>query len=153
MTITKLKAPDIEPAKELVRKYVRSLNIDLSFQGIEKELEDFPAKYAEPDGTFLIAKDGDRIIGCVGLKRLDDGICEMKRLYVLDEYKGKGKGKELVSAIIEEAKVKSYKKMRLDTLEKMNAAQGLYLSFGFHPIKPYVYNPISGAVFMEKNLE
>ncbi|MDP3176600.1 MAG: GNAT family N-acetyltransferase [Spirochaetaceae bacterium] len=151
--ISRLTPEDRLPARELVERYVRSLEIDLSFQEIGSELEDFPSKYSEPQGAFLLAKDGDVIVGCVGLKRLDDETCEMKRLYVADSHKGKGIGKRLVGAIIAEAIGKSYKKMRLDTLEDMHAAQSLYRGFGFHCISAYVYNPIKGAIFMEKNLD
>lgn len=151
--ISRLTPEDRLRARDFVERYVRSLGIDLSFQEIESELADFPSKYSEPQGTFLLAKDGDDIVGCVGLKKLDDEACEMKRLYVADSHKGEGIGKRLVGAIIEDAKGKNYKKMRLDTLEDMRAAQSLYLSFGFRRISAYVYNPIKGAIFMEKNLD
>ncbi len=150
--VTTLKAPDIDAARELVATYVRSLGIDLSFQDIDEELADFPAKYAEPKGTFLVAKDGARVVGCVGLRRLEDGVCEMKRLFVRDECKGRGIGRDLVEAVIGEARQKGYKRMRLDTLWHMKAAQMLYLSFGFYEIGSYVHNPIAGTVFMEKVL-
>lgn len=152
MRIERLAASDIEGAREIVREYVLSLSIDLAFQGIDRELEDFPSVYAEPEGSFLVAKDGNRIVGCAGLKKLEDGICEMKRLYVLDEYKGQGIGKRLVSRILEEGAAKGYRKIRLDTLRQMDAAQGLYRSLGFHEIPAYVFNPIEGAVFMERDI-
>ncbi|MDR2922278.1 MAG: GNAT family N-acetyltransferase, partial [Treponema sp.] len=87
--------------KDLIMEYIKWLNQDLTFQNIDDELENFPNKYKEPFGTFIIAKDNENVIGCVGLKDLDSNICEMKRLYVSDAYKGKGIGKKLTEKIIE----------------------------------------------------
>lgn len=152
LRIEKLAESRLEEARALVAAYVASLGIDLSFQGIEAELADFPARYAAPDGAFLLALDGERIVGCVGLKKFGEGICEMKRLYVLDEYKGKGLGKRLVAEIIDTARSRGYGRMRLDTLPSMTAAQALYRSLGFREIPAYVYNPVEGTKYMEKDL-
>ena len=76
----------------------------------------------------------------------------MKRLYVRPNYRGKGIGRELSQAIIDEAHRIGYKKMRLDTIPAMKQANALYKSFGFKNIKPYRYNPIKGALFMELDL-
>ncbi len=149
---SKLHSNDIEETKLLIGEYIRSLHIDLSFQDIDNELQSFPHNYDDPDAAFLIAKHENIICGCVGLKKIDTNICEMKRLYVRDEYKGHGIGKELIKRILEEAKNKGYKKMRLDTLKEMKKAQELYRQFSFYEIEPYVYNPIEGTVFMEKIL-
>jgi predicted GNAT family acetyltransferase len=109
---------EIKMSKGLIIEYIKWINLDLSFQNIDEELDDFPEKYIEPNGIFIIAKDKDNVIGCVGLKKLDENICEMKRLFVNDKYKGKGIGKKLVEIIIEEARRGKYKLMRLDTLKK-----------------------------------
>jgi ribosomal protein S18 acetylase RimI-like enzyme len=150
--ITKIIQADIERTKELIKEYLNWIDQDLSFQQIHEELCTFPEKYKEPDGSFFTAKDGDTIIGCAGLKKIKTGICEMKRLYIRDEYKGLGLGKELIKVIIEEAKKKGYSKIRLDTLPKMKSAQKLYKDFGFYEIGQYLENPIDGALFMEKIL-
>lgn len=151
--IVKIKNSNIEKTKELLKEYLNWINSDLSFQEIDEELTSFPAKYKEPDGSFFIAKDGNIIVGCVGLRKIESKICEIKRLFVKDEYKGKGQGKELIKSIIEEAKKKGYEKIRLDTLPKMKAAQKLYEKFSFYQIEQYVVNPIKGATFMEKILK
>ena len=143
---------DIEQAKNLLREYIEWINIDLSFQHISDELASFPSPYEPPDGAFIVAKDGSQVIGGVGMKRIGTDICEMKRLFVKDEYKAQRIGKRLIEAIIEEARLKGYKRMRLDTLEKMKKAQLLYRQFGFYEIEKYVENPIEGTVFMEKRL-
>ena len=143
---------EILGAKNLIIEYTQWLNQDLSYQNIDDELHNFPEKYKEPDGAFIIAKDGNNIIGCVGIRKLEDTICEMKRLFVNDNYKGLGIGRKLVEKIIEEAKTKNYKKMRLDTLSTMEAALNMYYKYGFYKIKPYYNNPNNNAEYLEKTL-
>ena len=139
--------------KELIQEYALSLGFDLAFQDFEEEMETFPTQYSEPYGRLLVAEDEDEIIGCVGLRNLGDGICEMKRLYVKPEFQGKGTGRALVQAIIKEACEIGYTTIRLDTIPAMNAAINLYLSSGFRETTPYRYNPISGARYFELKLE
>jgi ribosomal protein S18 acetylase RimI-like enzyme len=143
---------EIAGAKKLILEYIQWLNQDLSFQNIDDELNNFPAKYGEPEGAFFIAKEGHAIIGCVGIKKLENTICEMKRLFVKDAYKGKGIGKKLVAIILDEAKLKHYEKMRLDTLDTMEKALNLYYRNNFYRIEPYYHNPGDGVVYLEKIL-
>jgi N-acetylglutamate synthase-like GNAT family acetyltransferase len=96
---------EISGAKKLIVEYIQWLNQDLCFQNINDELNNFPEKYKEPEGAFIIAKENDKIIGCVGIRKIENKICEMKRLFVSDNYKGKGIGKKLVEIIIKEAKL------------------------------------------------
>ncbi|MDR2097769.1 MAG: GNAT family N-acetyltransferase [Spirochaetaceae bacterium] len=138
ITYKKLETKEeISMAKELIMEYVKWLNMDLTFQDIDNELRNFPSKYKSPDGEFIIAKENNIIIGCVAIKKLENKICEMKRLFVKDEYKMKSVGKKLVEKIIEEAKLKNYEKIRLDTLNTMEAALKLYYKNGFYEIEPY----------------
>jgi ribosomal protein S18 acetylase RimI-like enzyme len=148
----KLEEKEILSAKELIMEYIKWLDMDLSFQNINEELNDFPKKYEEPDGAFIIAKENNNIIGCVGMKKMDKKICEMKRLFVDDKYKGKGIGKKLVEIIIEEAQSKNYERMRLDTLNIMESALNIYYKNGFYKIEPYYNNPDKGVIYMEKKL-
>jgi len=143
---------EILGAKNLIIEYVQWLDHDLGYQNIDDELHNFPEKYKEPDGSFIVAKDGNTIIGCVGIRKLEENICEMKRLFVNDHYKGLGIGRELVEKIIEEAKIKNYKKMRLDTLSTMEAALKMYYNNDFYNIKPYYNNPNTNAQYLEKIL-
>ncbi|MDR2651526.1 MAG: GNAT family N-acetyltransferase [Prevotellaceae bacterium] len=153
ITYKKLETKEeIFKAKELIIEYIQWLNEDLTFQNVDDELTNFPQKYKEPDGTFIIAKDNDNVVGCVGLKKLDENICEMKRLFVNDKYKCKGIGKKLVEIIIEEAKYKNYSKMRLDTLKTMEIALKIYYETDFYEIEPYYNNPHCDAVYIEKIL-
>jgi len=148
----KLHEQDIEQTKSIIEAYVKCIGIDLYFQNIDDELERFPEKYKEPDGAFFVAKDKDKVVGCIGMKSLGDGVCEMKRLYVSDEYKGFGIGKHLIEIILREANEKGYERMRLDTLRRLGKALGMYRAFGFKEIEQYVENPFEDAVFMEKTL-
>lgn len=143
----------IEEIRKLFLEYARSLEIDLDFQDFETELNTLPGKYQPPDGALILALVEGREAGCIALRKISKDICEMKRLYVRDEYRGLGLGKTLVGMIIDEAVNKNYQYMRLDTLPTMKSAQSLYLSFGFYDIEPYVYNPIQGTRFMELKLK
>jgi len=143
----------IEEIRKLFLEYARSLEIDLDFQDFETELNTLPGKYQPPDGALILALVEGREAGCIALRKISKDICEMKRLYVRDEYRGLGLGKKLVGMIIDEAVNKNYQYMRLDTLPTMKSAQSLYLSFGFYDIEPYVYNPIQGTRFMELKLK
>ena len=149
----KLETEDeISKAKELILEYMRWLNIDLCFQDIDDELANFPKKYSPPEGEFIIAKNNNKVIGIVGIKNLENNICEMKRLFVKDEYKNKGIGKELVGEIIEEAKIRNYKKIMMDTLNTMEKALKIYYKYGFYEIKKYYNNPYEGVIYLEKEL-
>jgi len=143
----------IEEIRKLFLEYARSLEIDLDFQDFETELNTLPGKYQPPDGALILALVEGREAGCIALRKISKDICEMKRLYVRDEYRGLGLGKKLVGMIIDEAVNKNYQYMRLDTLPTMKSAQSLYLSFGFYDIEPYVYYPIQGTRFMELKLK
>ncbi|HRS21268.1 MAG TPA: GNAT family N-acetyltransferase, partial [Clostridia bacterium] len=138
----------IEEIRKLFLEYARSLEIDLDFQDFETELNTLPGKYQPPDGALILALVEGKEAGCIALRKISKDICEMKRLYVRDEYRGLGLGKKLVGMIIDEAVNKHYQYMRLDTLPTMKSAQSLYSSFGFYDIEPYVYNPIQGTRFM-----
>ncbi|WP_258074460.1 GNAT family N-acetyltransferase [Brevibacillus laterosporus] len=111
-----------QQVRELFIEYVDSLGIDLSFQNIESELQNIPGEYASPEGCILLAMYDEHPAGCVALRKIDEKTCEMKRLYVKPDFKGKGIGRDLASAIIEEAKNIGYRYIRLDTLPTMKPA-------------------------------
>ena len=139
-------------AKELFQEYALSLGIDLSFQNFEQEMATFPDQYSPSHGRLLLVQIGDEIVGCVGLRDLGNGRCEMKRMYLQPTYRGQGLGRALAEAIIHEAREIGYTHMRLDTIPSMKAANRLYISLGFKEIEPYRFNPIEGARYMELNL-
>lgn len=144
---------DLPALTSLFRAYAASLTIDLGYQGFDGELASLPGKYAPPQGALLIARDASgEAIGCVAMRPLEDGVCEMKRLYVAPAGRGSGLGKQLALAIIEAARAAGYREIRLDTLASMTSAQALYRSLGFIEIAPYYDTPIEGAVFMSLRL-
>jgi carbonic anhydrase len=143
----------IEETKLLFREYEKWLNVSLCFQGFEEEVNTLPGKYDQPYGKLYIVKYNDKYSGCIGLRKLEDGICEMKRLYLKPELRGKGIGNELVQKLIQDAKEIGYKKMRLDTIkEKMPNAVKLYEKYGFVKTEKYYNNPNPHTLFMELDL-
>ena len=142
----------IEEIKQLFIEYSQSLGVNLDFQNFETELNTLPGKYIPPNGALILALVDGKAAGCVALRKMDNDICEMKRLYVRNDYRGLGIGNTLISMIIEEAGKLNYSYMRLDTLPTMKRAQELYKSYGFYDIEPYVYNPVTGTRFLELNI-
>ena len=143
----------IERAKELIREYAQSLEFVLEFQDFDKKMEDFPGQYVSPRGCLFIALNEDQPIGCVAFRNLEQGVCEMKRLYVKPDFRGQKAGKLLAEVVIKTAKVMGYNYIRLDTVPSMKQANMLYNALGFKQIAPYRFNPIEGATFFELNLK
>ena len=143
----------IDYVRTLFREYASSLGFSLCFQSFDAELAGLPGEYSPPEGQLLLAFCDSIPAGCVALRKLEDGICEMKRLYIRPEFRGRGLGRDLVLALIEQARQSMYGKMRLDTIAaSMAEAVGLYRSLGFRDIPPYCRNPISGAIYLELDL-
>lgn len=146
-------AAEIEQVRELFLEYANSLSFSLCFQGFERELQGLPGDYAPPDGRLLLARYENQAAGCVALHRLEDDICEMKRLYLRPAFRGKGLGRLLVDRVIAEAGSIGYRRMRLDTVpSSMQDAVALYRRKGFREITPYRENPIAGALYLELEL-
>ena len=142
-------ASDLESVRTLFREYADSLGVNLDYQGFEEEVRDLPGKYAPPSGTLVLAFNDDELVGCVGVRPIDDEIAEMKRLYVKPTGRGLGLGRTLAESAIRFATVTGYGRMRLDTLPAMERAQELYRSLGFMPIDAYRYSAVPGTVFLE----
>jgi GNAT superfamily N-acetyltransferase len=141
-----------DEARRLVREYAASLNVDLSFQNFEAELQHFTSEYAAPRGAFILAREEDRYLACIGLRQFAEEIGEIKRLYVAPAARGRGLGRMLVERIIAVASEIGYRSVLLDTLPFMKEAQALYLSLGFQPTTAYRFNPIEGSAFLRLDL-
>jgi ribosomal protein S18 acetylase RimI-like enzyme len=153
MRIQDADAPEfLETVRTLFREYEASIRVDLCFQGFAKELAELPGEYARPSGRLLLAFDGDAVAGCGALRRLEDDVCEMKRLYVRPEHQGKSIGGALARELIRQAREAGYGRMRLDTMPSMGRAIAMYRSLGFREIAAYRFNPVPGALFFELQL-
>lgn len=144
---------EVSRARELFEEYAAWIGFSLCFQNFDKELAGLPGDYAPPGGRLLLAAENDETVGCVALRKIGAGVCEMKRLYVRPKFRGKGLGRKLAETIIEAAREIGYHRMRLDTVPgKMDQAIVMYRSLGFKNIEPYYDNPVEGATFMELEL-
>jgi len=144
---------DLATARTLFREYAEELDFPLDFQDFEAEMAALPGPYARPDGRILLAEREETSIGIVALKPLDDdGVCEMKRLYVRPAHRGNGNGRALGEAVLDAARTLGYDVMRLDTVASMTAARALYRSLGFEERPPYYHNPLDDVVYMERRL-
>lgn len=143
---------DFQKAKDIVMEYLDTLNVDLSYMNIPDEFLTMPQKYSGDEGVLILALDGDKTIGCVGVRKLGDGIAELKRLYVRDSHRGFKVGTNLVDKALQHARRLGYNKIRLDVIPALHKAKALYHSFGFYPIPQYFHNPVHGTVFMQKDL-
>jgi ribosomal protein S18 acetylase RimI-like enzyme len=133
----------------LFNEYASQLGVDLCFQGFAAELAQLPLMYGPPSGCLLLIMRGGTAVGCGGVRRLADGVCEMKRLYIQGSARGAQLGRRLVTQLLRRAQSLGYHTMRLDTLTEMTAARSLYRSLGFREIAAYYDNPLANPVYME----
>lgn len=152
VAIDPARGDELDAVRQLLREYAASLSVDLGFQRFDDELATLPGAYAPPGGSLLVARTADELVGCVGVRELDEQTCEMKRLYVRAPQRGSGLGLRLARAAIGEGRRLGYRAMRLDTLPGMEAAQGLYERLGFRDVLPYTSNPVPGTRFLELDL-
>ena len=142
----------IPRVRELFREYERWIGLDLEFQQFADELATLPGDYAPPRGRLWLATSDDELAGCIAMRAITPEICEMKRLYVRDAFRGQGIGAQLITQLRADARAIGYARMRLDTLPMMTTAIAMYRQLGFRNIEPYRYNPHAGALYMELDL-
>lgn len=143
---------ELEDVRALLREYAESLPFALDFQDFDRELEELPGAYAPPRGALLVAHVKGKPVGCVALRPLIGGTCEMKRLFVRPSARGHGLGRLLATAVVDEARGRGYTHMRLDTTPGMESAQLIYEELGFQTTEPYTHNPVPGTRFLQLDL-
>jgi carbonic anhydrase len=144
---------EVSEVRRLFREYAAWVGVDLSFQGFEQEVEGLPGDYVAPAGVLLVAEVDGEVAGCVAGHRWSTGVCEMKRLFVREAFRGAGCGRALVESIVAWARGTGYARILLDTLPGMDRAQRPYTELGFREVAPYRFDPVRGARFLELVLE
>lgn len=153
ITFRKASTPaDFEKGKQLFIQYIQSLNFALTFQDVDRELDEISIEYNAPTGVLLLAFDNDKAIACAGVRKIDGTIAELKRMFVDPNYRGLQLGQQILHQAIDAAKGMGYERIRLDTVPYMLTAINIYKGAGFYEIEPYRFNPIAGAIYMEKQL-
>lgn len=149
-----------EEVKKLFSEYTNMLiagdsNFEkyLKVQNYDEELKQLEMKYGMPAGRLLLAYYDHKLAGCIGLKRIDEVNCEMKRLYVRSQFRGKHIGDYLVKEIIKVAKEIGYSHMLLDTLPFLQSAVHLYEKYGFYEIDSYNNSPMDTSIYMKLDLQ
>jgi ribosomal protein S18 acetylase RimI-like enzyme len=143
---------DFAVGKQLFLEYAQSLDFNLCFQNFEQELADIQVQYGAPNGCLLLVKNEQEAVGCVGVRRWQGDIAELKRMYLKPQTRGLGLGRKLLESALERARWLGYRSIRLDTLPAMVAAIALYREFGFSDIPPYRDNPFEETIYLEKTL-
>ncbi len=153
MEIIPAETPEqLDRVRELFARYAEFLGVHLGFQEFETEVASLPGKYAPPDGRLVLATEDDVAAGCIAIRKIGDGVCEMKRLYVRPEFRSRGFGRRLAEEMIAQATRAGYVTMRLDTLDRLTEAMSLYRSLGFRQIEQYYDNPLVGVAYWELSL-
>lgn len=124
----------------------------LEIQNYDEELEHLESKYGAPSGRLYLAYCGGELAGCIGLRKIDELNCEMKRLYVRPQFRGRHIGDCLVKRIIEDAKSIGYSHMLLDTLPFLQGALHMYKKYGFYEIPSYNDSPMDASIYMKLDL-
>ncbi|WP_153796155.1 GNAT family N-acetyltransferase [Foetidibacter luteolus] len=146
-------AEDFEDGRLLFREYAASLGFDLCFQNFAEELLTLDKQYNKPDGALILARYKNTAVGCVAVRKLEEGIAELKRLYVQPGYRNLKLGKKLLEQSLRVAQQLGYKLIRLDSAPGQEQAQHLYRRYGFYEIPSYRHNPVPGVVYMEYRLK
>ena len=142
---------EYKSAMDLFLEYANWLNIDLSFQKFDAELKMLKTMYGDPFGCIILCKCENDFVGCVAVRKIDDGVAELKRMYVKPEFQRMGIGENLLKMSISFAREKGYKTIKLDTLNTMTPAMNLYAKHGFVETSAYYFNPEPTAVYFELN--
>lgn len=150
--ITASTKAEVAAIRALLIEYQRHIALDLDFQDFGAEIANLAVAYAPPQGRLYLAKAGGEYVGCVAFRPMEEGVCELKRLYVKPAYLNRGIGSALFQQAMKDAKEQGYHTMRLDTLKRFETAGELYRRFGFYEIAPFNRNPYPDVYYLEKKL-
>lgn len=144
---------DFDNLRVLFKEYFSAQKDSLGCQDFEGELDSLEKLYNNDDTSFILVKDLDhRLVACGGIKKLDDDSCELKRVYVRPEYRGRGIARELTNIAINKAKKNNFAKIVLDTSHNLKSALNLYYSLGFEHIEPYYESPCHNPLYLALEL-
>jgi ribosomal protein S18 acetylase RimI-like enzyme len=148
---------EVPLARALFLEYAAWLDIDLCFQGFDAELAGLPGGYVPPGGGLWFARVGGVDSGVVGLRPFGaegraQNVCEMKRLWIRPDDRGLGLGRRLAEQTLVAARAAGYRRMRLDTLQRMAEARSLYANLGFREVNAPVADPHPELIYMELDL-
>lgn len=141
-----------EAARSLFRAYAEELDVDLGFQSFEAELADLPGAYGPPWGALFLLWIGETPVACGAIRPLPENRAELKRLYVAPAYRGQGLSRRMIELLMDAARTLGYRRMVLDTLDRLTAANRLYASAGFAPVPAYYPNPLPGVRYLGREL-
>ncbi len=142
----------LDLARQILTEYARSLSFHICFEDFQKELAGLPGDCGPPAGRLLLALSDGQAAGSVALREIEEGVGELKRLYVRPAFRGQKLGRALTEAIISEARQIGYRTIRLDTLDQMKTARALYQSLGFQVIPPYYDDADDEVICLELKL-
>jgi putative acetyltransferase len=143
---------DILAVRQLFEEYAASLPIDLGFQHFDRELASLPGDYAPPRGALFVSRAEGVAAGCIGLRPFSDSVGEIKRLYVIPAFRGRGLARALVAEVVAAARRIGYTNLVLDTLGSMHSAIALYQSLGFVRTEAYYANPLPDVLYFRASL-
>lgn len=139
-------------ALNLFSEYAQSIKVDLCFQNFDKELQQLSSMYGVNDGGIVLCVEENNYIGCAALRRFNHNAGEIKRMYVIPDYRNKGIANQLLKRLIEKANTLNYAYLYLDTLDTMHDAINLYRKNGFEETDAYYKNPLDGVMYFKKKL-
>ena len=145
-----------------VAKLIRKVLVDIGVPKVgtayaDKTLDAMFEAYDKPKATYFVVEENDVIIGCAGVAPLDNykgNVCELQKMYFLEEARGRGIGTRIIQVCLDTAKTYGFEKCYLETMPYMKAAQELYKKNGFEYIKERMGDTghYSCPVWMLKNL-
>lgn len=140
---------DVEGARRLILAHADARSTTPGVEHMRADAARLPGVYAPPSGGLWVARADDETVGCVALRDLGNEAAEVKRMFVDAGWRGRGVGRELLTALVAGARARGYRTLRLGTLDDMEVAQQLYRSLGFLPIGRYRPDELVDTRFFE----